>query len=238
MAHLPRLSIVGCPQHIIQRGNNRQACFFSEQDYTVYLNKLNDSATKHNVSIHAYVLMTNHVHLLMTAYSTDGISQVMQNLGRYYVRYINQTYQRTGTLWEGRFKSTLVDTERYLLTLYRYIELNPVRAKMVAHPAAYPWSSYHCNGGNKNITLIKPHALYLALGNTEVERKLAYQNLFTSRLSDYTIQTIRDTTNKSWVLGDEKFIKKISKALSRRAKPLPQGGDRRSDVFKASVKNK
>ena len=136
MARLPRLSIAGCPQHIIQRGNNRQACFFAEQDYTVYLDKLKDSAAKHNVSIHAYVLMTNHLHLLMTAPSIDGISQVMQNLGRYYVRYVNQTYQRTGTLWEGRFKSTLVDTESYLLTLYRYIELNHVKARMDEHPVA------------------------------------------------------------------------------------------------------
>jgi putative transposase len=118
MARLPRQCIAGCPKHIVQRGNNRQACFFVEQDYKVYLDKLKDSAIKHNVSIHAFVLMTSHVHLLMTAASTDGISRVMQNLGRYYVRYINQTCQRTGTLWGGRFKSNLVDTRRYLLTLY------------------------------------------------------------------------------------------------------------------------
>jgi putative transposase len=234
MARLPRLSIAGCPQHIIQRGNNRQACFFTEQDYTVYLDKLKDSATKHNVSIHAFVLMTNHVHLLMTAPSNDGISQVMQNLGRYYVRYVNQTYQRTGTLWEGRFKSTLVDTESYLLTLYRYIELNPVRARMVEHPAAYPWSSYQGNAGDRNITLLTPHPVYLALGNTKVERKSAYQSLFLSHLSDKTIQAIRDATNKAWALGDESFIEQVANTLSRRAKPLPQGGDRRSKVFNSS----
>ena len=219
MARLPRLSIPGCPQHIIQRGNNRQACFFSKQDYTVYLDKLKDCAAKHNVSIHAFVLMTNHVHLLMTAHSIDGISQVMQNLGRYYVRYINHTYQRTGTLWEGRFKSTLVDSQGYLLTLYRYIELNPVRAKMVEHPAAYPWSSYHYNGGDKNITLITPHALYLALGNTEAERKLAYQSLFNSHLSDNTIQTIRDTTNKAWVLGDENLLNRLPRLYQEDPSP-------------------
>lgn len=234
MARLPRLYISGCPQHIIQRGNNRQACFFSDQDYTVYLDKLKDSAAKHNVSIHAFVLMTNHVHLLMTGHSVDGISQVMQNLGRYYVRYINHTYQRTGTLWEGRFKSTLVDTQNYLLTLYRYIELNPVRAQMVRHPVAYPWSSYHSNGGDKDIKLITPHTLYLALGNTEAERKRAYQDLFTSHLSDNIIQTIRDATNKAWVLGDEQFIEQVANNLSRRVKPLKQGGDRRSEMYKAS----
>lgn len=234
MARLPRLSVVGCPKHIIQRGNNRQACFFSVQDYTVYLDKLHESAAKHDVSIHAFVLMTNHVHLLMTAHSIDGISQVMQNLGRYYVRYINHTYQRTGTLWEGRFKSTLVDTQGYLLTLYRYIELNPVRAKIVEHPAAYPWSSFHCNAGDKNITLITPHALYLALGNTKSERKKAYISLFTAHLSDNIIETIRDATNKSWVLGEEQFIEQIAQTLSRRAKTLKHGGDRRSKIFKES----
>lgn len=224
MARLPRLSIPGCPQHVIQRGNNRQACFFADQDYSVYLDKLKDSAIKHNVEIHAFVLMTNHVHLLMTASSTDGISQVMQNLGRYYVRYINQTYQRTGTLWEGRFKSTLVDSEKYLLTLYRYIELNPVRANMVAAPSEYPWSSYHANAGDRNISLITPHGLYLALGNNEAERKSAYQSLFVSGLSENTIQTIRNATNKAWVLGDDSFIEQVSNTLPRRAKPSTQGG--------------
>jgi putative transposase len=219
MARLPRPSIAGCPQHIIQRGNNRQACFFAEQDYTVYLDKRKDPATKHNVSIHAFVLMTHHVHVLMTAPSIDGISHVMQNLGRYYVRYVNQTYQRTGTLWEGRFKSTLVDTEHYLLTLYRYIELNPVRARMVEHPAAYPWSSYQGNAGDRNITLLTPHPVYLALGNTKAERQSAYQSLFLSHLSENTIQTIRDATNKEWALCDESFIEQVSNTLSRRAKP-------------------
>jgi putative transposase len=170
----------------------------------------------------------------MTAPSIDGISQVMQNLGRYYVRYINETYQRTGTLWEGRFKSTLVDTENYLLTLYRYIELNPVRARMVEHPAAYPWSSYQGNAGDKNITLLTPHALYLALGKTDPERKAAYQNLCLSNLPDTTIQAIRDATNKAWALGDEAFIEQVSNTLSRRAKRSPQGGDRRSKSFKSS----
>ena len=178
--------------------------------------------------------MTNHVHLLMTATSTDDVSQVMQNLGRYYVRYVNQTYQRTGTLWEGRFKSTLVDTESYLLTLYRYIELNPVRARMVEHPAAYPWSSYQGNVGDRNITLLTSHPLYLALGNTKAERKSAYQSLFLSHLSDNTIQAIRDATNKAWALGDESFIEQVANTLSRRAKPLPQDGDRRSKAFNAS----
>jgi putative transposase len=130
-------------------------------------------------------------------------------------------------LWEGRFKSTLVDTERYLLTLYRYIELNPVRASMVEHPAAYPWSSYQGNAGDRNITLLTPHPVYLALGNTKAERRSAYQGLFLSHLSDNTIQAIRDATNKAWALGDESFIEQVANTLSRRAKPLPQSGDRK-----------
>ena len=146
MARLPRLNLPNIPQHVVQRGNNRQVCFFSEQDYTVYLDKLKDYAKKCHVNEHAFVLMTNHVHLLMTPETEKGVSQLMQSLGRYYVMYINKTYQRTGTLWEGRYKSksTVVDSEKYFLLVSRYIELNPVRANMVEHPAEYPWSS--CQG--------------------------------------------------------------------------------------------
>ena len=151
----------------------------------------------------------------------------MQNLGRYYVSYVNQTYQRTGTLWEGCFKLTLVDTESYLLTLYRYIELDPARARMVEHPAVYPWSSYRGNAGDRNITLLTPHPVYLALGNTKEEGKSAYQSPFLSHLSDNTIQAIRDATNKAWALGDALFIEQVANTLSRRVKPLPQGGDRK-----------
>ena len=127
MARLPRLSVAGVPQHVVQRGNNRQACFFDGQDYAVYLDKLKEYSAKQGVRVHSYVLMTNHVHLLMTPEEPQGISRLMQALGRYYVRYVNQTYKRTGTLWEGRYKSTLIDGERYFLIVSRYIELNPVR---------------------------------------------------------------------------------------------------------------
>ncbi len=140
MPRLPRLNLPNIPQHVVQRGNNRQATFFYEQNYTVYLDKLKEYGKKFDVAIHAYVLMTNHVHLLMTPSTKTGISQLMQSLGRYYVRYINKTYNRSGTLWEGRYKSTLVSSEHYFLLVSRYIELNPVRADMVAHPAEYPWS--------------------------------------------------------------------------------------------------
>ena len=149
MARLPRLNLPGIPQHVIQRGNNRHVCFYTEQDYTVYLSKLKEYSEKYQVAVHSYVLMTNHVHLLMTPEEGNGVSKLIQSLGRYYVRYVNKTHGRTGTLWEGRYKSTLVDSENYFLTVSRYIELNPVRADMVGHPGEYPWSSYQKNAMGK-----------------------------------------------------------------------------------------
>jgi len=146
MARLPRLCLSGIPQHIIQRGSNRQACFASAEDFAAYANWLQECADKYDVAVHAWVFMTNHVHLLVTPSSSDGVSKMMQTLGRYYVRYFNNTYRRTGTLWEGRFKSCVIDAEEYLLTCYRYIELNPVRAGMVESPSDYAWSSYGANG--------------------------------------------------------------------------------------------
>ena len=139
MARLPRLHLPGCAQHVIQRGNNREACFYSEADYKAYLAFLKDVAIKQQVEIHAFVLMTNHVHLLVTSGDAQGVSRMMQALGRKYVQYFNYTHGRSGTLWEGRYKSTLVDADNYLQTVYRYIELNPVRASMVDHASEYPW---------------------------------------------------------------------------------------------------
>ncbi|TCI05102.1 transposase [Corallincola luteus] len=232
MARLPRLNLPGIPQHVIQRGNNRQACFFAEQDYAVYLDRLRQYAKQYAVSVHAYVLMTNHVHLLMTPATEKGVSQLMQSLGRFYVRYINQTYQRSGTLWEGRYKSALVDCERYFLLVSRYIELNPVRADMVAHPAEYPWSSYQGNALDKAIALLTPHPCYIALGATPLLRKAAYQALFRHHIPDYTLKEIRDATNKAWVLGEGRFKEQIAKQTGRRTSPLGRGGDRKSVGFK------
>jgi putative transposase len=142
MPRLPRYALVDVPQHVIQRGHNRQPVFFHQDDYSLYLQCLHDAAATYHSVIHAYVLMTNHVHVLMTPHQTDSLAKVMQSLGRRYVQYINTTYHRTGTLWEGRYRASLVEAEGYLLACYRYIELNPVRAGMVPKPAAYPWSSY------------------------------------------------------------------------------------------------
>ncbi|MCU7937813.1 MAG: transposase [gamma proteobacterium symbiont of Bathyaustriella thionipta] len=237
MARLPRLNLPGIPQHVIQRGNNHQACFFSEQDYTVYLDKLNEYSKKYKVQIHSYILMTNHVHLLLTPEDSEGVSRLLQSLGRYYVRYINQTYQRSGTLWEGRFKSTLVDSENYLLTVSRYIELNPVRAQMVSHPADYPWSSFKKNALGKNVNLITPHACYQSLGNTDKERQTAYLTLFAQELNDKTLEEIRTTTNKAWVLGEKNFKKQVEKQTGRRASPSLRGGDRKSAQYKLRKEN-
>ncbi|MBV1873156.1 MAG: transposase [Gammaproteobacteria bacterium] len=233
MARLPRLNLPGIPQHVIQRGNNQQVSFFKDKDYAVYLDKLKLYSKKYSVAVHSYVLMTNHVHLLMTPETEQGVSQMMQSLGRYYVRYINQTYERTGTLWEGRYKSTLVDSDNYFLTVSRYIELNPVRAGMVAHPAEYPWSSYQCNALGKPIELITPHFLYEGLAKTGKTRQKRYTALCDKMIADYTLEEIRHSINRAWVLGDERFKKQIEKQTGRRASPLARGGDRRSEEYQA-----
>jgi len=237
MARLPRFNLPNIPQHVIQRGNNRQACFFSQQDYIIYLDKLKEYSQQHKVAIHSYVLMTNHAHFLLTPSEPAGVSLLMQSLGRYYVRYINHTYNRSGTLWEGRYKSTIVDSENYLLTLYRYIELNPVRANMVHHPAEYPWSSYRKNALGKAIKLIQPHSCYQALGNNNQERQDNYQSLFDHKIPDYTLQEIRDATNKAWVLGNKNFKQQIEAQTGRRTAPSKRGGDRKSDEFKQRKEN-
>ena len=231
MARHPRIIVPNFPVHVIQRGNNRQACFYQTKDYAVYLTKLKECAQKFTVKVHCFVLMTNHVHLLLTADTHTGISNVMQSLGRYYVRYINNTYERSGTLWEGRFKSSLVDSDEYLLHLYQYIEMNPVRAGMVKHPKAYPWSSYHANGGNKKISLITPHPLFLSLGESKTERIRVYNDLLSCPLPISMVRQISTTADKSRILGNDKFIVQVSQQLKRYVGHLEHGGDRRSDDF-------
>lgn len=219
-----RNHLAGVPLHIIQRGNNKKACFFADRDYAVYLDKLREYSEKYNVAIHSYVLMTNHVHLLLTPYSSSSVSDFMQSLGRYYVRYVNDRYGRTGTLWDGRFKDSLIDSERYLLEVSRYIELNPMRANIVEDPADYPWSSYRQNALGKNIKLLTPHQLYLSLGNNAEERQASYSALFTAHISEYTLEKIRTATNRAWVLGNSKFKEKIEEELGHRVAPFPRGG--------------
>lgn len=216
MARLARIYLPNVPQHIIQRGNNRQACFTSKEDFVAYLGWLKEYAQKNNVAIHAWVLMTNHVHILCTPTSQDGISRMMQAVGRQYVRYFNYTYRRTGTLWEGRYKSSLVQAESYLLELYRYIELNPVRADMVEDPSEYPWSSYQMNALGKTSALCTPHALYEALGNCKETRQQAYRELFKHHVDIKLIEDIRKTLNKGLALGNERFKTEVEQLTARR----------------------
>lgn len=227
-----RLNLANIPQHIIQRGNNRQNCFTSDDDYSVYLDKLNEYSKKFKVDVHSYVLMTNHVHFLMTPQTSNGVSQLMQSLGRYYVRYFNQTYNRTGTLWEGRFKSSLVDSENYFFIVSRYIELNPVRAGMVDNPADYPWSSYQKNALGVPIQLVEPHHCYLSLGQTNKEREYAYRGLFDEKLSKLVLKEIRDSINKAWVLGCDEFKRDVESKTGVSTFPLGHGGDRKSKKYK------
>lgn len=209
MARRPRLYLPDCSLHIIQRGNSRDACFRDDSDYKAYLYFMREAAAQYGVSIHAFVLMTNHVHILATPSTEKSVSQMMQSIDRRYVQYFNHTYSRTGTLWEGRYKSTLVDTERYLLTVYRYIELNPVRAGMVEHAADYLWSSYSHNAAGVDIQMLTPHSGYLSLGKNPELRESAYRKLFQTHIPDMDIEAIRLATNKSWVLGSKKFIEQF-----------------------------
>ena len=215
MPRKPRMYLAGVPCHVIQRGNNRDACFYSEQDYQFYLQCLEDSCRRYHVGVHAYVLMTNHVHLLMTPEEKEGISQVMQSVGRRYVQYINFEYQRSGTLWEGRHKASLVDADAYLFTCMRYIELNPVRANMVPHPADYRWSSYRVNGQDEASPLITPHVLYEAMGRDRTQRRRAYRGLFEHQLDEGNIHAIREAAQFCVPLGDDRFKRQIEAALGR-----------------------
>lgn len=232
MARLPRMIIPGQPQHVIVRGNNRSEIFCCDADYRFYLEKLQAACKKHDVQIHAYVLMTNHIHLLMTPSSEDSLGKTLQMLGRYYVQYFNYCYQRTGTLWEGRYKATLIDSESYLLTCMRYIELNPVRAGMVADPADYPWSSYGFNASGQADDLVTQHFVFQRLGNNESERQAAYRALFKQAISETQMSEIREATNKAWALGDGQFKERIQLQLARRVEPVARGGDRKSAQFK------
>jgi putative transposase len=223
MARLPRLDIPGVPQHLIQRGNNRSACFFEEQDRFAYLDYLRETSQRNACAIHAYVLMTNHIHLLVTGGKKGAVSAMMQALGLRYVRYINRVYRRTGTLFEGRFKSSLVQSERYLLTCYRYIELNPVRAALVADPGDYRWSSYRHHALGDPNGLITDHSEYLSLGDTPGERRSAYTELIKEVLPDEDIAAIRLHLNKDCALGTRGFQDRIEAVAKRRARVAAPG---------------
>ena len=219
MPRRARLMLPNVPVHIIQRGNNRQACFYADDDYQFYLAWLSASAKKFGCHLHAYVLMTNHVHLLISATDETGPGAMMKALGQRYVQYVNRTYRRSGTLWEGRFRSCLAQDDAYLLACQRYIELNPVRAGIVSHPADYRWSSYRVNAQGEAGDLLTPHPLYEALGARREERQAAYRELFRHELDPGLVDEIRRATNGNFVIGSARFSEEVSLMLGRRVVP-------------------
>jgi len=223
MARLPRLIVAGLPHHVIQRGNNRQAIFFDDADRERYLVLLNESARRLDLPIHAYVLMPNHVHVLTTPPAATSLSAMMQSIGRSYVRWINRRCHRSGTLFEGRFRSTVVDADRYLLTCARYIELNPVRAELVAEPAAFRWSSHRHNVGLESNPIVTEHLAFWQLGNTPFERQGEYRRMFESPISSGELDAIRQSTNSGFVLGEVPFLAEVQAATPRRASPARPG---------------
>ena len=231
MARLQRFNIPGEPQHVIIRGNNREPIFYSDSDYHCYLNTLGSAMQKYPCELHAYVLMTNHVHMLVSPLEENSLSKVIQSLGRVYVQFFNYKYRRTGTLWEGRYKATLIDSDLYALICSRYIELNPVRAEMVAHPGEYPWSSYRSNALGVENELLVPHETYQSLGQTEQARQGAYRALFDTHIPPAAIEQIREMTNKAWVLGSEQYKSRVRRQLDRATGPKDRGGDRRSKNY-------
>ena len=201
MARAARSVLVGLPLHVVQRGINRHRCFFSDVDYATYLRYLQLFSARFGCLVHAFCLMTNHVHLLMTPQTADACARLMKHLGQCYVQCINKRLSRTGTLWEGRFRSCLVRSDSYILACYRYIELNPVRAGMVAAPGQYRWSSYAVNARGKASDLINLHPAYEALGLDAARRASAYQGLCETALSPFLVEEIRKATRVGCVVG-------------------------------------
>ena len=229
MARLPRLTLPGYPHHVIQRGNNRQPIFARTADYQRLLDLLDDNARQFEVAIHAYVLMSNHFHLLVTPQTAEGVPHMMQAVGRRYVRYFNDTQQRTGTLWEGRYRSTLIQTERYLLACMAYIDLNPVRAGLAAQAADYPWSSHGHYIGRHLDKLVTPHPLVWELGNTPFAREAAYAELVQAGVNPVQQLAMTDATLRGWALGEPDLVADLQTRTQRRVSkgqagrpPVPQ----------------
>ena len=219
MARLPRLTLAGYPHHIIQRGNDRQSIVRDDQDRQRLLDLWAEHARTFKVAIHAWVIMDNHFHLLATPETQEGLPQMMQAVGRAYVRYFNLRHQRTGTLWEGRYRSNLIESERYLLACMVYIDLNPVRAGMVAQPEDFRWSSHrHCIGQASD-KLVTPHALFWALGNTPFAREAAYAELVRQGLAQRDKDDLTRTALSGWALGSEAFVGSLQEGTTRRLSP-------------------
>ena len=227
MPRQPRLDLPDIPQHIIQRGNDRQPCFFRDDDYLRYYDELREASLREGCAVHAYVLMTNHVHMLVTPGKEGAVSRLMQSLGRRFVRYINDRYHRSGTLWEGRYKSCPVDHDEYLLHCHRYIELNPLRAAMVVDPRDYRWSSHCANAFGAHDPLISPHPAYLALSTEPAQRRVAYRGFVMDVVDPAEVEAIRQHVQRQHAYGSERFRTVIEAQLGRSAGPLKIGRPRK-----------
>lgn len=223
MPRKPRFYLPRVPAHVIQRGNDRQPVFFDEQDFRCYLKWLSEGARKYGCQVHAYVLMTNHVHLLVTPFMKESIGRMIQYIGRHYVAYVNKEYGRTGTLWEGRHKGSVISSAEYFLACSRYIELNPVRAGMVAHPRDYKWSSYRGNALSHEDALLTQHTLCRALGVDASERQRNYRELFRSALGPEQVHDIRMSVQTGTPLGNERFKQQIERRLRQRVGQARRG---------------
>ena len=211
MSRSTRRSLLpGYPLHVIQRGHNRDACFRSEADHILYLGLLEEASKRHGCAVHAYVLMGNHVHLVVTPPEIPLFSRMMKDLNQGFAQYINRHNKRCGSVWQGRPKTFLIDSQNYLLTCHKYIELNPVRAGMVAKPWLYPWSSYSTNASGRKSSLIRPHAIYSTLGKTPEEQQAAYRRLFEEAIPDEVLGRIRASVNRGKPLGDEAFVMDVA----------------------------
>ncbi len=232
MSRQPRLVVPGEPLHLMQRGNNRSPVFLAPEELKTYRALLQTATADAGCAIHAYVLMTNHVHLLVTPADASGAARLMKELSQGYARWFNRRHRRTGTLWEGRYRSAVIDSERYLLTCHRYIELNPVRAQMVSRPEDHAWSSVLCNAWGAEDALITPHPRYEALGATAEERQAAYRGLLTEPLEEEALAAVRRATHTRTVVGGEEFVEPLATRFERSLPPRTQGGDRRSEAFR------
>lgn len=223
MARLPRLVIPFQVHHIMQSGNDKQDVFRAEEDYLTYLDWLKTASAQFKVALHAYVLMPNHVHLLASPSDETGLARMMQWLGRHYVPWFNRKYQRSGTLWQGRFKASVIDADVYFLFCCRHLEMNPVRAGMASSIADYPWSSYAHHAGVKASSLITDHPLYWALGNTPFQREMEYQQLVQQAIASNLEEQIKQTLTKGWALGSERYVKNLEQRTARRVAPAKRG---------------
>ena len=223
MARLPRLTLAGYPHHIILRGNNRQAIFMDMADFQRMLALLQAHAKEQGVQVHAYVLMSNHLHLLLTPLQNDSLPKMMQAVGRAFVLYFNKRHGRSGTLWEGRYRSALIQTERYFLACMAYIDLNPVRAGMVAQAADYPWSSHSHYIGRQNEAWLTPHPMYWEMGNTPFAREAAYAAMVQAGVNQEQQHALTSSTLSGWALGEDGFVESLQKQTSRRVNPAKAG---------------